>query len=130
DKTWVAAGEIVDYRRRLHSFTDIAGWSDGQINITGTGEPERVAYAQVTANTFQVLGVSPILGRAFTPAEDVPKGPRLAVISHALWQQRYGGDPAAIGRLIQLNGEPYDIVGVMPSGFLLPTDYQSAQPSL
>jgi len=129
DKTWVAAGEIVDYRRRLHSFTDIAGWSDGQINITGNGEPERVAYAQVTANTFQVLGVSPILGRAFTPAEDVPKGPRLAVISHALWQQRYGGDPAAIGRLIQLNGEPYDIVGVMPSGFLLPTDYQSAQPS-
>jgi putative ABC transport system permease protein len=130
DKTWVAAGEVVDYRKRLRSFTDVAAWSDGQINITGNGEPERVAYAEVTANTFQVLGRSPILGRTFTAAEDLPNGPRLAVISHALWEQRYGSDAAVVGRPIHLNGQPYEIVGVMPSGFLLPTDYQNAQPSV
>ena len=77
-----------------------------------------------------MLGASPVLGRSFTAAEDVPNGPRLAVISHALWQQRYGADPAVLGRVVQLNGEPYDIVGVMASDFLLPTDYQNAQPSL
>jgi predicted permease len=130
DKTWVAEGEVVDYRKRLRSFTDVAAWSDGQINITGSGEPERVAYAQVTANTFQVLGTAPIRGRTFTAAEDIPKGPRLAVIAHALWQQRFGADPAIVGSTIQLNGEPYVVVGVMPSGFLLPTDYQNAQPSV
>ena len=98
DKTWVADGEVVDYRRRLRAFGDVAAWSDGQINITGNGEPERVAYAQVTANTFEVLGAAPIVGRPFTAAEDVPNGPRLAVISHAIWSQRLGGDPAVVGR--------------------------------
>src|SRR5437588_9017999 len=60
DKTWVAEGEVLDYRRRTRAFDDVAAWSDGQINITGSGEPERVAYAQITANTFAVLGATPI----------------------------------------------------------------------
>src|SRR5439155_7354666 len=59
----------------------------------------------------------------------VPNGPRLAVISHSLWAQRYGADPAIVGRVIQLDGRPYEIVGVMPPGFVLPTDYQNPEPS-
>src|SRR5437588_6126404 len=125
DKTWVADGEVLDYRRRARAFADVAAWSDGQINITGSGEPQRVPYAQVTANTFAVLGATAIVGRPFTAAEDVPNGPRLAVISHALWTQRFGGDPAVVGRTVQLNGQLYEILGVMPAGFVLPTDYRN-----
>src|SRR5512143_1888280 len=63
DKTWVADGEVLDYRRRMTAVQNVAAWSDGQINVTGGGEPERVGYAQVTANVFDTLGVPPLLGR-------------------------------------------------------------------
>ena len=59
DKTWVATGEVVDYRRRARTLREVAAWGEGQVNLTGSGEPERVAAASVTANTFSVLGVSP-----------------------------------------------------------------------
>src|SRR5918996_257179 len=77
DKTWVATGEVVDYRRRAATLAEVAAWSDGQVNLTGDGEPERVAAGGVTANLFSTLGVAPLIGRTFTAAEDVPNGPRL-----------------------------------------------------
>src|SRR5918994_4545056 len=68
DKTWVAEGEVLDYRRRARSLEAVAAWSDGQVNLTGDGgEPERVDAGFVTANTFSTFGVSPVIGRAFTP---------------------------------------------------------------
>src|ERR1700752_5288086 len=72
DKTWVATGEVVDYRRRAATLAAGAAWSDGQVNRTGDGDPERVAAAGVTANLFSTLGVAPLRGRTFTAAEDVP----------------------------------------------------------
>src|SRR6186713_1168929 len=63
DKTWVATGEVVDYRRRAKTLAEVAAWSDGQVNLTGDGDPERVAAAGVTANLFATLGVAPLLGR-------------------------------------------------------------------
>ncbi|HVH55783.1 MAG TPA: ABC transporter permease [Vicinamibacterales bacterium] len=129
DKTWVAEGEIVDYRKRSRTLSNVAGWSEGQINITGDGEPERVPYAAVSANLFSVFGVSPQQGRAFTPAEDIPNGPDLVVIAHGLWTRRYGADPSIIGRSIQLNGRPYQVVGIMPRDFVLPTDFQNPAPT-
>jgi len=81
DKTWVADGEVLDYRRRSRTLQEIAAWSDGQVNLTGDGEPERVAAALVTANSFHTLGAQPMLGRIFTEAEDVPNGPNLVVPS-------------------------------------------------
>ena len=63
DKTWVASGEVNDYRRRSQTLASVGAWSDGQINLTGDGEPERVAYAEVTANLFDTLGVGPAAGR-------------------------------------------------------------------
>ena len=129
DKTWMAEGEILDYRRRSQTLTSIGGWSDGQINITGDGEPERVPAGSVTANLFSVLGVEPVLGRSFTPAEDVPNGPDLVVIGHGLWTRRYAADPSIVGRSIHLNGRPYQVVGVMPRDFVLPTDFENPSPS-
>ena len=66
DKTWVASGELMDYRRRATTLEEVAAWGDGQVNITGDGDPERVAAGGVTANTFSTFGVRPLLGRTFT----------------------------------------------------------------
>jgi putative ABC transport system permease protein len=129
DKTWVATGEVVDYRRRARTLQEVAAWGEGQVNLTGNGDPERVAAGSVTANTFSVLGVGPALGRTFSAAEDLPNGPKVVVLGHGLWSRRYAADPAIVGRSIQVDGRPYEVLGVMPPGFLLPTDFQNPQPS-
>lgn len=129
DKTWVSEGEVLDYRRRATTLASVGAWGEGQAILTGDGEPERVSSASVTANLFSTLGVSPVLGRAFTEQEDLPNGPDLIVLSHALWSRRYAADPNIVGRTIQINGRPHVVLGVMPAGFLLPTDFQNPQPS-
>ncbi len=128
DKTWVSDGEVNDYRRRASTLSEVAAWDDGQVNLTGDGDPERVSAASVTANLFSTLGVSPIRGRVFSEAEDVPNGPKVVVIGHGLWQRRYAGDPGIVGRSIQINGEPYQVVGIMPADFVLPTDFRTLLP--
>ena len=130
DKTWVSDGEVNDYRKETRTLAEVAAWSDGQVNLTGDGEPERVAAGSVTANLFAVLGATPIRGRAFTPQEDVPNGPRVAIVGYGLWQRRYGGDPSIVGRTIQINGAACEVVGIMPADFVLPTDFQNPSPSV
>jgi putative ABC transport system permease protein len=129
DKTWVATGEVVDYRRRASTLSEVAAWGDGQVTLTGDGEPERVAAGNVSANLFSALGVTPLLGRTFTATEDLPNGPSLVVLSHSLWSRRYAADPNITGRTIQINGRAYEVTGVMPPDFVLPTDYQNPSPS-
>jgi predicted permease len=129
DKTWVSDGEVNGYRQQSRTLADVGAWSDGQVNLTGDGEPERVASGFVTANLFSVLGASPKLGRLFTPQEDVPNGPNVAILGYGLWVRRYAADPSVVGRTIQINGAPYQVVGVMPAGFVLPTDFQNPVPS-
>jgi predicted permease len=131
DKTWLSTQEIADYRTFAKTMTDIAGWSTGQQNLTGDGEPVRVGVGFVTANAFQVLGARPLLGRTFSLAEDLPNGPPVVVLGYPLWQARYGGDPSVIGRRMMLNDVPAEIVGIMPSGFRLPTDFNvdAAEPT-
>jgi putative ABC transport system permease protein len=129
DKTWVASGELMDYRRRARTLEQVAAWADGQVNITGDGDPERVAAGGVTANTFSTFGVRPLFGRTFTAQEDVPNGPNVVVLGHALWSRRYAADPAIVGRSILIDGRPSEVVGVMPRDFVLPTDFQNPEPS-
>jgi putative ABC transport system permease protein len=129
DKTWVAEGEVLDYRRRSHTLAEVAAWSDGQVNLTGDGEPERVSAASVTANLFSTLGVAATIGRTFNAQEDVPNGPDLVVLGHSLWTRRYAQDSSIVGRAIQINGRPFQVVGIMPPGFLLPTDFQNPEPT-
>jgi len=104
DKTWVSDGEVNDYRKEARTLAEVGAWGEGQVNLTGDGEPERVAYATVTANLFSVLGVTPIKGRTFTPAEDVPNGPRVVILGYGVWQRRYAGDPSIVGRTVQIDG--------------------------
>jgi putative ABC transport system permease protein len=122
-KTWVNPAEMRAYQERCPSLAEAAFWSSGPVNLTGGGEAVRVGAGRVTANTFGVLGVAPLLGRAFRAEEDHAGGPRLAVLSHELWQGRYFGDPGVLGRRIELDGVPHEVVGVMPRGFALPTDF-------
>jgi predicted permease len=130
-KTWLATGEIDAYRRLVPSFEAVAAWETDRANLTGEGEPARLGIALVTANTFETLGASPILGRGFSADEDAPGGPPVAVLSYGLWQNRFGGDPAVLGRSLELDGSPRRVVGVMPRGFALPTDFtvDAAEPS-
>ncbi|HXQ74252.1 MAG TPA: ABC transporter permease, partial [Pyrinomonadaceae bacterium] len=112
-----APANYVDWKTQTQSFEDIAASAESTFNLTGDGDPERVAAYSVTANFFPLLGVAPALGRVFAAEDDRPGAQKVAVLSHALWQTRYGGDRQIINRDIQLDGEKYTVVGVMPQGF-------------
>ena len=131
DKTWLADAEVVDFRNMAKTMTSIAAWNSGQQNLTGDGEPVRIGVGFVTANTFDVLGVRPLLGRVISAEEDVPNGPEVAVLGYPLWLARYGGDPNVIGRRLMINDVPVEVIGVMPEGFRLPTDFtdDAAEPT-
>jgi putative ABC transport system permease protein len=111
------------WREQNHVFEEMAAWSEmtHQVNLTGSEGPERVRAMQVTAEFFHVLGVNPVLGRTFSPAEDRPGGTRVAVISHALWQARYGGNSGILGKTMILDGKDYTVIGVLPAGFRFST---------
>ena len=111
-----APGNYIDWRSQNHVFTDIAATRFTGASLTGGGKPEQLSGKKITPNFFDVLGVQPILGRPFTAEEDQASA-RVAVISHSLWQRRFGSDPSIIGRGILLDGITTTIVGVMPGDF-------------
>jgi predicted permease len=122
-KTWVSSQEVFDYRERARTITDAAFWINTFQNLTGSGEPMRLGVGLVSANVFDVLGARPALGRAFRAGEDGLTPQRIAVLGHDLWVTQFGSDPSIIGRRILLNDIPVEVVGVMPEGFRLPTDF-------
>ena len=91
-------------------------------NLVGEGEPEAIQGSVVSADMLTTLGVEPLMGRLFLPDEDKPGASPAMVLSHTLWQQRFGGDPNIIGRQLTFNAQPYTVVGVMPKGFEFPID--------
>lgn len=112
----VAPANAVDYRR-VHALEDLALYMTASVSLTGDGPPEGHVAEQVTPNYFSVLRTQPALGRTFTPEEDSEHGRKAAIISDALWKNRFGGAEDILGRAITLNGVPHEIVGVMPPGF-------------
>lgn len=122
DQTWLSYDEWEGWKARVSAFADVAIYTDGAATIDGDS-PERVRSASVQANVLPILGVSPERGRGFTAAEDRPGGARVAVLSHELWESRFGADPSVVGRQIQVSGNATMIVGVMPAGFRMPLDY-------
>ncbi len=131
DKTWLSNQEVVDFRNLATTMTAVAGWTTGQQNLTGDGEPLRVGVGFVTANTFDVLGSRPLFGRVISDEDDAPNGPQVAVLGYPLWQARYNADPSVIGRTLMINDMPVEVIGVMPEGFRLPTDFtaEAAEPT-
>ena len=127
DQTWLSYDEWEGWKARVGAFADIGLYTDGSATIDGSS-PERVRAANVQRSVLPILGVRPERGRDFTADEDRPGGPRVAILSHELWQRGFGADPSVVGREDpDLRERAVTVVGVMPAGFRLPIDYAAGQ---
>ena len=114
-------GAFVAMREQVRTM-DVAAYAEGhEFNLTGHGEPLRLAGTLVSAELFSILGARPELGRTFFHGEDIPGRDKYVILSHALWQQRFGSDPTVVGRSIELEGMSREVVGVMPADFRFPS---------
>jgi putative ABC transport system permease protein len=108
----------LDWQRESQTFESFAAWTNRvPLTLTGQNEPERLENEAVSYEFFSVLGVKLLLGRDFTADDDRPQARPTVVLSHALWQRKFGGDPNVVSRVVQLDGVPTEIIGVMPAGF-------------
>jgi len=115
-KSAPAPAEWYEWRRLNTVFTDIASTQPTDATLSGDAQPEQVPARKTTGNLWSVLGVKPLIGRVFNDEED-RNGVRVVVISYGLWQRRYGGSPNVLGRKIDVNDTPYEVIGVMPREF-------------
>ena len=123
DQNAAAPANFADWKRDNQVFQEIAafdGFTAKGMNLTGAGDPERVSAALVSANLFQLLGTAPMLGRGFSFEEETPGQDRVVVLSHGLWQRRFGAEPDIVGKPIMLDNKSCTVVGVMPRGFAFP----------
>jgi putative ABC transport system permease protein len=109
--------DLVEYQKENNAFESLAGFRLQSWNLTGTSEPERVDGLQTSANLFTTLGVQPLVGRVFSTEEDQPGGAHVVVIGEGLWRRLFGEDRGVLGRAITLDGNPYTVIGVMPTAF-------------
>ncbi len=105
----------LSWRERAQTFETMAAMGFGPFTITGSGEPEQEQGVTITPSLMPMLGIQPVIGRAFRDGDDAPGTPAVAMISEGLWKRRFGGDPAIVGKSIQLNGTPFTIVGIAPT---------------
>jgi predicted permease len=129
EATHLSLQEVVNYARESQSFAGVAGYQEYDASFTGGQEPELVRAGSATPNLFEVTRTPALVGRTFTPADTAGGSSDVIVINHGLWQRRFGGDPAVIGRSVQVNGRARTIIGVMPASFKLPGDYGSLRPT-
>src|SRR5262252_7134035 len=113
----VAWPTFLDWRIQSRSFSGLAGFRADHVMLSGLGEPEMIRSAQVSAEFFSLLGVRPALGRFFDAADDKPGAPPTLILSFGQWKRRFGGDPSAVGRTVDIDAVPYTIVGVAPPSF-------------
>jgi putative ABC transport system permease protein len=116
----VSYPDFLDWRDQNTVFEGMAVFTGMETNLTSGGEPVEISGTLVSASMFGLLGVEPMLGRAFTPDEDEEGAPFVTVLSHSFWQERFGEDPTIVGRVILIDDLPYTVVGVMPPGFTFP----------
>ena len=119
---WFSTAQYFDVKNSSKSFEDVAIAIGGVENLTGDGEPERIGAIHVSSNLLPMLGGHAEHGRLFTTQDDVPGGAGAAILGHGTWLRRYGGDPKVIGRSLNINGQAYQIVGVLPQSFTLPRE--------
>lgn len=116
----VSAPDFLSWREQSRAFSGLAAMDTfHDLTLTGEGGPEEVLGMRVSANYFQVLGVTPALGRTFLAGEDQPGREREVILSHGLWERRFAGDPAIVGKTVQIDGQASTVIGVMPASFNL-----------
>src|SRR5260370_21054739 len=109
----VSGANFLDWEKQNHTFTDIAEFESRTFNLSGVSQPEEVTGQRVTTNLFSVLEIKPICGRLFLPEEE-RQDKAAVILSYALWQQRFGGDPALVGQSISIDDQSYSVTGVLP----------------
>lgn len=123
----VCPANLADYKKRSTLFDSITGYEYALVNLTGGGPPERITGHRVDTDFFRVMAVQPAIGRAFTAGEQQLGRDRVVILGHELWHRRYGADPNILGRKIRVEGQPYEVVGVMPAGFEPPLNLAAKQ---
>lgn len=123
-ETWLSDRELIEYERATSSFETLGAYRSLAVNLTEDADPDRVTAAAITAGALEALGARTAAGRVFTAAEDAPGLDDVALLSHELWQRRYGGDPGIVGRNLTANGRRLAVVGVLAPEFRLPVDYR------
>jgi putative ABC transport system permease protein len=118
-KMGFSAPDFAVFERAQESFESIGVYQNKYFNISGDREPERLMAARISSSVFPMLGAEPMLGRTFTIGEDAP-GQNVVILSYGFWQRRFGADPGIIGRNLELNRQPYTVIGVMPKAFTFP----------
>jgi len=116
---------FVDFRKSATTL-DLAAFTDANFNLNGGDQPERVAGQRVSANLFSLLGNNPIQGRWFAPQEDQPGSARVVILSYGLWQRTFGANAGIVNRTVQINGQPYTVIGIMPADFKFPPSFSAA----
>jgi putative ABC transport system permease protein len=111
---------FIAWRDQNQSFEQMAAFMQVLVNLIGDGEPEQFPALVVVNPFFEVLGIQPVLGRTFRPEEDTPGNNNVVIVSHELWQRRWGGNPDVVGRKLTMNNRLVEVVGVMPPGFRFP----------
>ena len=119
---WFSPAQYLDIKNGHQGFEQVAIAIGGNYNLTGEGAPERVGVTRVSSNLLPMLGVSAERGRLFVPDEDSPGAAATAVLTDGMWARRYGRDPEMIGKSITINGQPYEVVGILPQRFALPRE--------
>jgi putative ABC transport system permease protein len=129
DQLPTSQADLADWRRRQQAFELLAALQPQSVNFTDGRQPERVGGVGVSHEFFRVLGVGAGFGRVFRPEDEQTGATRSVILSHQLWQRRFGADPQALGRKVMLDSQEYEIVGVMPPGFVFPraTDLPTSQ---
>jgi predicted permease len=121
---------VMDIQRQTRAFSQGGGINVEKMDYIGATEPVQVRVGLIDAGFFETLGVQPVLGRIISSGEDVQGGPRLAMVSNHFWQNYLGSDPHAVGKTIQLAGNSYTVIGVLPASFVLPTEHADVFVSL
>jgi len=111
----VAVAEYYDYREQAKVFDGLVEYHQMNFDLLNRGEPDRVDAGVVSHNFFDLLGITPILGRSFVKADDEPGAEAVLILSHRYWRQKFGADPAIVGRMFEMNDRPHRVIGVLPN---------------
>jgi len=129
DDVGVSIKEYYTYRRQSADFEGLVEFHQMNFDLLKRGEPDRVAVGVVSPNFFNVLGIAPILGRAFVADDDAPGAPAVLVVSHSYWQKKFGGDRGIVGQVFQMNDRPHTVIGVLPNVPLYPQENDVYMPT-
>ncbi len=117
DRQPFSIADFLDLKATVRTLDALAAWAGGSANLTGVEEPVALRAQWTSSGFFRLLGVRAALGRTPLPEEERPGAPRVLMLGHALWTSRFGGDPAVLGRVVTINGEPFTVIGVLPREF-------------